>query len=559
MGCGASTAETSAAVPVPSPAAAAPVSAKQVRCVNPHGKSISELESAMGSGNISARSLCEFFIRRIHSLDSAGPRLRSVVEINPDALAIADRLDHDRAEGRVHGKLHGIPLLVKDNIDTAGLMRTTAGSLALMESLPRGDAEVVARLKQCGAVILGKANLSEWGNFRGERGFDGWSAVGGQCKNPHVLDRSPGGSSSGPAAAVAAGLCAGAIGTETNGSIEAPASACGVVGLKPTVGLTSRDGVVPVAPSQDSVGSLAKSVMDAAMLLDAMTGDCLAEQLTGEGGLDGVRIGVMRKPFYVKDSRCGVVCEEAVRVLTAAGATVVQVELAPAVKSRQSRQPEQGMDDELLVCSWEFRREMNRYLSSRRAHLEDDAPVAEGGLRGSGFEREECSSLEEIIQFNRQHATEEMLLFGQEHMETSVGLSETEARYRAVLASNLECSRASLEGAMDAMGLDVLLAPSGPPAAQLVHQAGGDPNADLYFGSGGHSAVAGGPLVSVPAGDWRGLPINVTFLGRRCEELQLLRVAHAYELASEARITPKFRATLDLEESFRSGPHSTVT
>ena len=287
---------------------------------DPHGKSVVELQAAMATGRATARSLCAHCIRRIHSVDQAGPRMRSVLEINPDALASADQLDAERAAGSTRGPLHGVPVLIKDNIDAGDMMRSTAGSLALMESQPGGEAHVVTLLRAQGAIVLGKTQLSEWANFRGHGSHSGWCGVGGQSRNPHVLDRSPHGSSSGSAVAVAAGLCAAALGTETDGSIVAPASAVGIVGIKPTVGLTSRTGVCPIAASQDSVGTFGRTVADAAALLQAIVGQderdpaskewpeggvCVPStiQLRGVSVLEGKRIGLARDPWYELDKR----------------------------------------------------------------------------------------------------------------------------------------------------------------------------------------------------------------------------------------------------------------
>lgn len=471
---------------------------------DPRGMSISELQAAMASGEITARALCEYYIRRIHAIDSAGPRLNCVLEINPDALATADRLDAERAStGISRGKMHGIPVLVKDNIDTAGLMRTTAGSLALCDCRPAADAHVVSLLRAQGAIILGKANLSEWGNFRGRSSVSGWSAVGGQTKNPHVTDRNPNGSSSGSAAAVAAGLCPVAIGTETNGSIVAPASACGVVGIKPTVGLTSRSGVVPISSTQDSVGTFGATVADAATALEAIVGidkhdsassECpatplhVAHSLSGACALKGARVGVLRQ-FYEEDARSGAVCEEAVKALEAAGATVVEVSLSPAVLSREVQSKasaEDEVDDEVFVLMYEMNRGMAEYLATRVSLVGELEPLS---LPDS---QQMCRSLEDLVTFNKAHSVEELSLFGQEHFERAAGLTgaAAEARYNRIVASNTRKSRGELDTALDLQHLDVLLAPSGPPTWDNNNKH------EFYFASCGHAAVAGYPLVT---------------------------------------------------------------
>lgn len=541
-----------------------------------------------------ARSLSEHCIRRIYSIDAAGPRLRAVLEINPDALACADRLDRERALGRARGQLHGVPVLVKDNIDAGDLMRSTAGSLALMESQPAGDAHVVELLRAQGAVILGKTNLTEWSNFRGEGSHSGWSGVGGQTRNPHVLDRSPLGSSSGSAAAVAAGLCPVALGTETDGSIVGPATANGVVGIKPSVGLTSRTGVCPIAASQDTVGAFGRTVADAATLLEAIVGQderdqatlawpedmCVSysEHLIGVDGLHGKRIGVLRE-WDEQDARAGAVCNEAVKALEAHGATVVGVTLPPAVASRRAMsgpraveeriasreqvgpgdQPQwfDGMDDELFILTYELRRDLTAYLATRVPFKEDALEVDQGGLRGTAHAAGRVvRTLDDIIQFNRIHAHEELMLFGQEHMENaakSVG-ADVDAHYLATLASNHRCSREEgLDAVMSTHRLDALLAPAGSPAGETQPRPGGEFR--FYMASSTWAAVAGYPLVSVPAGTWavdgKRLPLNMNFMGRRWDEARLLQIAHGFEQATLARVEPRYVPTLDAEAALR--------
>ena len=555
---------------------------------SPFNKSIAELQDAMAAGTASARSLAEFHILRILSIDRAGPRINAVTEINPDALATADRLDAERQlSGSTRGPLHGIPVLVKDNIDTGDLMATSAGSLMLLESRPAGDAHVISLLKAQGAVILGKTNLSEWANFRGAGSHSGWSAVGGQTRNPHVLDRSPIGSSSGSAAAVAAGLCPVALGTETDGSIVAPAHANGICGIKPSVGLTSRFGVIPISSSQDSVGTFGRTVADAAMLLEAIVGQderdaatrdwpegmCVSftAHLIGVAGLRGKRVGVVREPFYSHDRRCAEVCDAAVAALEREGCTVVAVDLGPACEPA-GQQRGQQMDGELLVLTYELRRELNRYLGTRVPFAEDGVDVASGGLKGAPAVDEAvgagtaggrcCRTLEGAIEYNKAHGGAELALFGQGHFEAAEELAgrgadtaAADARYAAALASNHRCSRAEgLDRALDEHRLDVLLAPSGPPAWETQPHPNGERHA-FFFGSSGPAAVAGYPLVSVPAGTWQvgreRLPMNVTFMGRRFDEARLLQVAHGFEEATRARVEPRYATTMDVEAAFR--------
>jgi len=490
---------------------------------------ISQLADGMSSGKYTARAIAEKYLARIEAIDRHGPALNSVIEINPDALEIAEKLDAERKEKGSRGPLHGIPILLKDNLDTADKMMTTAGSLALVGSKPSKDSFVVQRLRAAGAVILGKTNLSEWANIRSTHSTSGWSGRGGQTKNPYALDRNPCGSSSGSGAAVSANLCVAAIGTETDGSIVCPANANGVVGIKPTVGLTSRTGIIPISHTQDGAGPLARTVRDAAIVLGTMVGvdaeDAASSLSQGKGlndytkfldpkGLNGARIGVVRKYFGFSDS-VDRLMEESLSVLKSQGAVLVDpVEIETLGKFDES---------EFTVFLYELKTNLNKYLE----RLGPSAPV---------------KNLREVIAFNEKNRDKEMPFFGQDifvHSEAKGPLSEKE--YVDALAKNRLLARAEgIDAVMDKHKLDALVAPTGNPAwpTDLVngdHSGGGSSNA---------AAVAGYPNINVPAGNLWGLPVGLSFFGRAWSEPTLIRLAYAFEQATKARITPKFLPTV---------------
>ena len=408
---------------------------------------IPELQEQMRAGQSTSRALVEGYLERIELVDRQGPRLNAVIELNPDALAAAEALDRERAQGQVRGPLHGIPVLIKDNIDTADRMTTTAGSLALEGWIPPRDAFLVSRLRAAGVVLLGKANLSEWANFRSTRSLSGWSSRGGQTRNPYALDRSPCGSSSGSAAAAAAGLCAAAVGTETDGSIICPAQTCGVVGIKPTLGLVSRSGVIPIAHSQDTAGPLARTVLDAALLLGALAGpdpQDLASQdrgssdyttHLGSGGLQGSRIGVVRR-FFGSHPDVNAVMEGSLQALKALGA-----ELVDPVKVDAAG--ELG-EHEVEVLRYEFKADLNAYLAAAGP----GAPV---------------HSLEEVIAFNERNRARVMPFFGQERMLAAQAKGPlTEAAYRRALETGRRLAREDgIDAVLKRHRLDALVAPSG--------------------------------------------------------------------------------------------------
>jgi amidase len=492
---------------------------------------IAALQQAMKSGSLTAHSITEKYIGRIEELDRRGPSLHSVIEINPDALAIARDLDRERKAKGPRGPLHGIPVLVKDNIGTADRMTTTAGSLALEGSIPLRDSFVAAQLRKAGAVILGKANLSEWANFRSSHSTSGWSGRGGLARNPYALDRNPCGSSSGSGVAVSANLCPVALGTETDGSIVCPSSINGIVGIKPTVGLASRSGVVPISHTQDTAGPMARTVADAAAVLGAMTGVDPGDPATlasrGKSqtdytkfldprGLKGARIGVVRGLFGYNEF-VDKLADAAIAVMKDQGAVIVDPAKIETLKHLG--------DGEFEVMLYEFKVDLNAYLAS----LGPKAPV---------------HSLKEIIEFNEKHAREEMPYFGQDTFikaEAKGSLSSPE--YQKALEKCRTLSRVKgIDATMEKYKLDALVAPTGAPAwtTDLVN---GDHDSG---GSSGPAAIAGYPHVTVPAGYVFGLPVGISFFGRAWSEPMLIRLAYAFEQATKFRKPPKFLPTADL-------------
>ncbi|MBE2215677.1 MAG: amidase [Opitutaceae bacterium] len=492
--------------------------------------SIDEAQRRMGAGELTSVELTQACLARIEAIDRAGPTLRSIIEVNPDALAIAAACDAERAVGRALGPLHGIPVLIKDNIATADRMETTAGSLALVGARPARDAGLVVQLRAAGAVILGKTNLSEWANFRGEHSVSGWSARGGQTRNPHALDRSPSGSSSGSAAAVAAGLCLVAVGTETDGSIVSPASHCGIVGVKPTVGLVSRAGIIPISISQDTAGPMARTVRDAALLLAAMSGPDPADaacagrpaDLTRDfaaaltpGALRGARLGIMRDAatFPPRTSR---VLDDVLAALRAAGAEIVDPVEAPAMEKISAAEWE-------ILC-YEFKDGINAWFAS----LGPDARV---------------KSLADLIAFNTAQADRELRFFDQEILVASQAKGPlTDAAY---LEAVTQARRLSRDEGIDAIlakhRLDAIVMLTAGPAWLI------DPvNGDHFLGETSTlAAVAGYPNVTVPAGADFGLPIGVSFVGGAWTEARLLALAADFEARARVRRTPRFAATVD--------------
>jgi len=482
------------------------------------------------SGELTCRSLTEAYLRRIEEVDKSGPELKSVIELNPDAISIADSLDGERKQKGARGAMHGIPVLIKDNIDTADRMQTTAGSLALMGSKPTQDSGVAKKLHEAGAVILGKTNLSEWANIRSSHSTSGWSGRGGLTKNPYALDRNPCGSSSGSGAAVSANLCAVAVGTETDGSIVCPSSANGIVGIKPTLGLISRAGIIPIAHSQDTAGPMARTVRDAAILLTALAAPDPRDGATSDAdskmqkdytkfldpnGLRGARIGVARKYFGFNDA-VDALMNSLIDQMKSAGAVIVD----PADLDSHGKFDE----TELLILLYELKADLNAYLATRR-----DAQV---------------HSLADVIAFNEKHKAQEMPYFGQDmFLKAQEKGPLTDKVYAAALAANHKLTREQgIDGVMDKFHLDALLAPTGAPAwvtdlANGDHAGGGSSNA---------AAVAGYPNINVPAGFVFGLPVGISFFGRAWSEPALLKIAYGFEQLTRARKPPQFLPTIRL-------------
>jgi amidase len=492
---------------------------------------IAELQRAQSEGRVTARALAEAYLARMDAIDTAGPKLASVIERNPDALAIADSLDRDRKEGRLRGILHGIPILIKDNIATADRMETTAGSLALVGAKPPRDASIVARLRAAGAVILGKTNLSEWANFRSLRSTSGWSGRGGQTKNPYALDRNPCGSSSGSGVAAAANLCAGAIGTETDGSIVCPSSICGIVGIKPTVGLASRSGIIPISFTQDTAGPMARTVADAVALLTAIAGidegDPSAQRVEKRiadytrfhdaHALKGARLGVVRKMFGSNEQVASLM-EQAIDAMKELGADLIDpIEFKSIDKLGEA---------EWKVLLHEFKSGINKYL----AGLGSASP---------------CRTLADLIEFNNKNRDREMPYFGQEvFLQAQEKGPLTAKEYTEALKICRKSSTVEgIDAVMDKHKLDALIAPTTDPAypTDLI-------NGDHFTGGGSTilPAVSGYPHITVPAGRIFGLPVGLSFFGRAWSEPRLIALAYAFEQATKLRAAPRFLPAAEL-------------
>ena len=486
---------------------------------------IASLQVAMQKGEVTARDLVVRYTARIGSHDK---QTNSIIELNPDAIQIAAQLDAERRAGKLRGPLHGIPIVLKDNIDTADKMKSTAGSLALMDApVPKRDAFLVEQLRRAGVVILAKTNLSEWANFRSTNSTSGWSGRGGQTRNPYIFDRNPCGSSSGTGAAVAANFTAIGIGTETDGSIVCPASICGIVGLKPTVGLVSRSGVIPIAASQDTAGPMTRTVADAAMLLSAMTAVDATDAATSQNatkartdyetflkldGLKGAAIGVARD-YWGKRPEVDKVMDAALDALRAGGATLVDVKFAGIDKFG---------DAEFEVLQFEFKDGLEKYLASRRARYR---------------------TLDDLIKFNLDNAAREMPHFKQEIFEMSAKKGPLSSKeYLDARQLSLKHTREEIDGLMNRHKLDAIVAPSNAPT-WMIDLVNGDCGGN-YISSSSLAAVAGYPNITVPAGYIRELPIGISFFGRAYTEDVLIRLAYSFEQATKARRKPKFLPTV---------------
>ena len=514
----------SAGKPVPAPAEVKPFELDEI--------TVAELQDGMKSGKYTSRSITQKYLDRIAAIDRSGPALNSVIELNPDALSIADAMDAERRAKGPRGPMHGIPVLIKDNIGTADRMMTTAGSLALLGFTPAKDSGVAQRLRESGAVILGKTNLSEWANFRSSHSSSGWSGRGGQTRNPYALDRNPCGSSSGSGAAVAANLCAVTVGSETDGSVVCPSSANGVVGIKPTIGLVSRSEIIPISHSQDTAGPICRTVADAATLLGAMAGvdpsDPATEASRGKaeldytkfldrGGLRGARIGVIRKFFDFSDA-FGPLMESLLEVMKREGAVLVDpVEIDSIGKFDKS---------ENEVLQYEFKADLNAYLAAAGPKV----PV---------------HSLKEIIEFNERNRDREMPFFGQDILVKSEARGPlTDQAYLDALEKNHRLTRADgIDAVMDKHQLDALLAPTAGPSWLTDHVTGDHDTG----GSSSLAAVAGYPNINVPAGFVFEMPVGISFFGRAWSEPALIKIAYAFEQATKLRKSPRFLASVELK------------
>ncbi len=491
---------------------------------------IAELQTQLTDGTLTSEELTKAYLDRIESIDQNGPQLNSVIEVNPDALAIARSLDEERAQGQVRGPMHGIPVLIKDNIDTGDEMMTTAGALALKGNYASEDAFLVQKLRASGAILLGKTNLSEWANFRSTRSSSGWSSRGGQTRNPYILDRNPCGSSSGSGASVSANLCMAAIGTETNGSIVCPSTINGIVGIKPTVGLVSRSGVIPIAFSQDIAGPMARTVSDAAIFLGALTGvdstdsesiKSTDKALTDytpyldENGLDGKRLGIWRSRLG-RHEEVDSIMIKAFQAMEAAGATLVDVdELIPNVNRlyRPAR----------LILEYEFKDGVNRYLATHQ--------TATG-----------VQSLADVIRHNLDNAEKAMPYFKMEILESSQDRGDLSTQEYIDARDLVKSSaQAGIDNTLERLDLDAIIAPTGGPS-WCIDLINGD---NFGGGSSSPAAWAGYPNITVPAGYIEGLPVGISFFGKAWSEGELIRLAYSFEQKTKVRKAPEFRPTIE--------------
>ena len=488
---------------------------------------IATLQQKMQSKEYTSRSITELYLKRIEAIDKNGPKLNSVIELNKDALAIADAMDKERANGKVRGPLHGIPVLIKDNISTGDTMHTTAGALAIADNIYKEDAFIIKKLRDAGAVLLGKTNLSEWANFRSTHSTSAWSSRGGQTKCPYLLDRNPSGSSAGSGSATSANLCAIAIGTETDGSIVSPSSVNGLVGIKPTVGLWSRTGIIPISKTQDTAGPMARSVRDAAILLGALAGDDPADSYTAAGkgkneadytkfldadGLKGKRIGVEKSGLKVNPAM-DAIFQQAIDLLKSKGATIVEVELYKELKEPGKQQ--------FTVLLYEFKDGLNQYLSKANSKVK---------------------SLADVIAFNKQNEAKAMPFFKQETLELADKKGNlTEKEYTDAVAITVGVTRKAIDSIMKTNNLDAIAAPTNG-FAECIDLVNGD--YDNGFGFSSPAAMAGYPHITVPMGYYNELPIGLSFISTAYKEADIIKLGYAYEQASKKRVAPKFKVDL---------------
>jgi amidase len=488
---------------------------------------IDELQQKMTSGGLTSVLITKMYLQRIEKIDKNGVTLNAIIELNPDALFIAGLMDNDRKLGKLRGPLHGIPVLIKDNIDTADKMMTTAGSIALEGHKAAKDAFIIKKLRESGAVLLGKTNLSEWANFRSTRSSSGWSSRGGQTKNPYLLNRSPCGSSSGSGVAVSANLCTIAIGTETNGSIACPSSVNGIVGIKPTVGLLSRAGIIPISTTQDTAGPIARTVKDAAILLGILAGRDNGDEITFNSdnktykdytqflhadGLKGKRIGI-EKSFLKVHEGVDIILHKALEQMKEKGATIVEIELMKTIS---------GIDPlEQIVLEYEFKDGINKYLSKAGAKVK---------------------SLKELIEFNKKNEDKAMPFFKQEIFESAEkrdGLDSKE--YTEALNKLLSTVRKGINTLLSDQKLVAICGPSNGPSwcIDVI-------NGDAFTGYGMYSpaAIAGYPSITVPMGSVNQLPIGISFFGMPFSEPELISIAFAYEKISQNRKMPKYMKSI---------------
>jgi amidase len=487
---------------------------------------INKLQQKMQTGTATALSLTNMYLKRIKEIDKKGPKINAVIELNPDAIAIATAMDKERKAGKIRGPLHGIPVLIKDNINTGDKMMTTAGSLALVGNIAAKDAFIVQQLRAAGAVLLGKTNLSEWANFRSSRSTSGWSSRGGQTRCPYILDRNPSGSSAGSGAAAAANFCAIAIGTETDGSIVSPSSKNGLVGIKPTVGLWSRSGIIPISATQDTAGPMARTVRDAAILLGALTGIDNADAVTNESkgksyadytaflekdGLKNKRIGIEKNHLQGHEAVVGLY-KEAIELMKKKGATIIEVELLKSVRVIGSA--------EFDVLLYEFKDGLNKYLATANTNIK---------------------SLADVIKFNSEHEPTAMPFFKQETLINSNGKGDTNSKeYKDALAKTLSVQKI-ITDLMQVNNLDALCGVTSGMAS-CIDLINGDYNTGFSFSS--PAAVSGFPHITVPMGLVQELPVGISFMSTAYTEPKLLSIAYAYEQASMKRVAPKFIGTM---------------